>query len=767
MPNTSTSTYASTHTSKSTRNAYDSPTTNRRLQLAPTARADHAATRTSANIRASPQKKQTTFHYPEEKGPNSNTSPSVQAKRAPPLHSRKTTAAARAAAAAGAESLPTQPPHQRQSFAPKLTTSSMVSSPSISAILDERHAMLSYNWDNQDDVRKVRAALEAEGVRCWMDIDHMKSDIYDSMAEGVQGAACVICFMTQAYQESANCKLELKFAQQSGVPIVPVMLAPDWRASDWLGIVTAGALWTALYSGDFKDSIRKIIAQIRKNVVYVAPANTDESSDEYEEVAFSVDDMRGELQRLMADLHVAKGELNGQNAQGSATAPKGTAATTAAVGSFRIPAGVPFDPSGLRVTAEMKQLHKLLLSANSAPQIGFCGMGGIGKTTISTWLVRDDRVRAHFTKAAWVTFGQTPNLLKCQAVLYLQLTGNQISKDMSPDEVQEALKNAFAGQNVLLILDDVWELEHHQQFNFIDDSTGSKVLMSSRVRGVLDGGKWEVVDITMPSDADAIQILLNEAGMKMKPSEAPPEAAEVVRFCNNLPLALGIAGSFLKKVQLDGDWSEVLAVLKDEFGTGGQVRSMENSVIRTSLRSIKGRQREHIIRLFCGFALIPEDTAPPLEVLRMMYDATPATIGSLDNRDAPGSSSTTTESQVSAAGGKTEPLPPQLLIRKWLKLLIDRSLILGTVDRPQLHDIVLEYVVSQFSPAELRASQQRLVNCFRANRPYEGWIKGNIADRVSFYIAHDVCCSFLSESLCSWGLFWPPPFTPPPPHRVS
>ena len=57
----------------------------------------------------------------------------------------------------------------------------------------------------------------------WMDIDGgMKSDIYDSMAEGVQGAACVLCFMTQAYQDSANCKLELKFAQQSGVPIIPV-----------------------------------------------------------------------------------------------------------------------------------------------------------------------------------------------------------------------------------------------------------------------------------------------------------------------------------------------------------------------------------------------------------------------------------------------------------------------------------------------------------------------------------------------------------------
>ena len=66
---------------------------------------------------------------------------------------------------------------------------------------------------------------------------------------GVSNAACVVCFMTQAYQDSQNCALELKFAKQSGVPIVAVMMeAPDssghvWKPGGWLGIVTAGILW--------------------------------------------------------------------------------------------------------------------------------------------------------------------------------------------------------------------------------------------------------------------------------------------------------------------------------------------------------------------------------------------------------------------------------------------------------------------------------------------------------------------------------------------
>eukprot|EP01043_Picozoa_sp_COSAG02_P105179 COSAG02_NODE_41182_length_397_cov_0.855705_2_plen_41_part_01 len=39
------------------------------------------------------------------------------------------------------------------------------------------------------------------------------------VSEGVSNAVAVVCFMTQKYQESANCKLEAKFAHQSGVPI--------------------------------------------------------------------------------------------------------------------------------------------------------------------------------------------------------------------------------------------------------------------------------------------------------------------------------------------------------------------------------------------------------------------------------------------------------------------------------------------------------------------------------------------------------------------
>lgn len=58
--------------------------------------------------------------------------------------------------------------------------------------------------------------------------------MFESMAEGVEKAAAVVCFLSAAYQASENCALELKFSRQSGVPIVPVMAQQGWRPTGWL-----------------------------------------------------------------------------------------------------------------------------------------------------------------------------------------------------------------------------------------------------------------------------------------------------------------------------------------------------------------------------------------------------------------------------------------------------------------------------------------------------------------------------------------------------
>ena len=205
--------------------------------------------------------------------------------------------------------------------------------------------------------------------------------------------------------------------------------------------------------------------------------------------------------------------------------------------------------------------------------------------------------------------------------MHVQLTGQAFDGQPTAEEKLEALRQAMAGKDVLLVLDDLWEAEHERLFNVIDEaSTVSKVLISSRVRGVLEGA--EVVDVGLPTEAEAVEMLLSAAGLAA--DVVPAKAFEVVRFCNCLPLTIGMAGKLVREIRRDGlmdgelEWGGVVELLEEEFGESGQHGAQER-IIRTS-RGDHGPHR----KTFCGcscVAVVPEDVRVPIEVVRMLSEA--------------------------------------------------------------------------------------------------------------------------------------------------
>ena len=149
------------------------------------------------------------------------------------------------------------------------------------------------------------------------------------------------------------------------------------------------------------------------------------SADDEADAEFSVDEMRAELERLMADLRVAKKETRHGDGRTGSRSDGGSLPSSSADAPelCSIPVGPPELPSGLEVTFEMKALLAALLGTGSSTdttgaatagaqmQVGFCGMGGIGKTVVSNWLVRHPTVRQVYSKIAWITLGQTPNMV--------------------------------------------------------------------------------------------------------------------------------------------------------------------------------------------------------------------------------------------------------------------------------------------------------------------------------------------------------------------
>jgi hypothetical protein len=127
------------------------------------------------------------------------------------------------------------------------------------------------------------------------------------------------------------------------------------------------------------------------------------------------------------------------------------------------------------------------------------GMGGLGKTTLSTSIVRLEVVRQHFDRIAFVTAGQEPVTLELQRAMYVQLVGQPMDeKSTGTSESQrEALQQMAAGKCWLVVLDDIWEAEHERTLNFIDNSQSPrcKVFVTTRFTRLLPG--FEIHSVTV------------------------------------------------------------------------------------------------------------------------------------------------------------------------------------------------------------------------------------------------------------------------------
>ncbi len=55
-----------------------------------------------------------------------------------------------------------------------------------------------------------------------------------SEAAAVENSEVVVCFLTQKYQDSKNCKDEFTYAKKKDKPIVPCLINSDWKPSGWL-----------------------------------------------------------------------------------------------------------------------------------------------------------------------------------------------------------------------------------------------------------------------------------------------------------------------------------------------------------------------------------------------------------------------------------------------------------------------------------------------------------------------------------------------------
>lgn len=527
-----------------------------------------------------------------------------------------------------AEAVPPEPSHQRKRphhVAPvetgSLTTLKPKQSPPAAILAAEasqvtKWAMISYSWDDQREAIRVRKALKQKKIATWMDIDGgMEGDIYDSMANGVNNAGVIIALLSQSYQNSENCCLEMKFARDCKVPIVPVYVqGGGWKASGWLGLLTAGALWLQYNDGNAQefDSFTTSLSQtVEKNIPDAGGATPGAPPPQHDSKELS--EMRQELDSLRLQLEAATPDAHATRVDGVAN----------------VPSDVPPIRSNLQTTPGMQNAKATLLAESGAAaiavsskaataevKVGAFGMGGIGKTVMAAWIARDMDIRRHFEVVLWCTLSQTPNLAKLQSVLMKQASGQPIPDETPPAEAKELLAQALKGKRALLILDDCWEKKDEEMVNAVDVGAGSRLLVTTRIKGLLS--EAEQLEVGLPSADDAVKLLMMSIGIHSD-VPPPPEALEVIEICGRLPLALDIAGKLLcdTGVTAESDWSGIPSNLKADMSRANAAtpneETLEYKVIGVSLSKIPEEDRLAVQAVFRVRILRDKLLLPPRE----------------------------------------------------------------------------------------------------------------------------------------------------------
>jgi hypothetical protein len=288
---------------------------------------------------------------------------------------------------------------------------------------------------------------------------------------------------------------------------------------------------------------------------------------------------------------------------------------------------------------------------SSCPEIVVChGLGGTGKTTAITSILSDPEVRLWFDKIVWVSCGANPNIFDLQESIHEQLLSEtsgeakiatgpfpSLSPTMTLEERLTTLRSAAGNQNLLLVLDDIWDARHFELLNCIgmsnvatldvmssqgsSDQRGaiavqqdSRVLASTRLSRLLTKSRLVEVPLEPLDDTRAVELLLRAAGIARK--DVLPEehalALELVALCGRLPLTLAIAGG---RVAANGNeiTRDIVAMLQRDhpksspFGRVAPGRLIEDHIIVASMSAFKGRDKKMIEACFYALAIFPED----------------------------------------------------------------------------------------------------------------------------------------------------------------
>jgi hypothetical protein len=138
---------------------------------------------------------------------------------------------------------------------------------------------------------------------------------------------------------------------------------------------------------------------------------------------------------------------------------------------------------------------------------------------------------------------------------------------------------------LLVVLDDVWDSSHEASFACIDIDTASRQLITTRIKGLLQGAAE--VELDLLGLQESVELLAGVACLDG--AEISPACLEIAQLCGRLPLCLSIVGNMIRTFGTGWE-QEVPAILRTDMQSlteGGSGSSKDNMPLNLQQRVIQ------------------------------------------------------------------------------------------------------------------------------------------------------------------------------------
>jgi tetratricopeptide (TPR) repeat protein len=200
---------------------------------------------------------------------------------------------------------------------------------------------------------------------------------------------------------------------------------------------------------------------------------------------------------------------------------------------------------------ELLALKQRLCTSDNGTNMAIIGLPGVGKTTLAIAVALDADIRAHFHDGIlWVGLGTSPHhqqhITRWGALLGISTTE---MGELNNEARKKALQSLIKKRRMLLILDDAWKLEDVLAFQIGGSECVHLVTTrsSSLATTLVSYTPLGLNELNSEQSLDLLHVLAPQIVQR-----EPESARTLVQAVGGLPLALTLAGNYLRQKSYHG-----------------------------------------------------------------------------------------------------------------------------------------------------------------------------------------------------------------------